>query len=267
MKIIDCFTFYNEMDLLKYRLNILYDVVDYFVIVEGTHTFIGKEKSLCYNENKHLFEKFTDKIIHIIVDDFPHKYPNINISKGEQWNNERFQRNQIKRGIQQINLNPEDLIIITDLDEIPNHSTLLKVKTREIKVDIQVLEMDLYYYNLNSKINKPWPRARILTFKKYNELSISCDNIRFYNCPIIKDGGWHLSYFGDSSFIKNKIENFSHQELNKEHFTNTAKIDYRLNNNKDLYDRKDNNIMKISVNNNNRLPPNYEIYLQKFIFF
>ena len=97
MKIIDCFIFYNEMDLLTYRLNILNDVVDFFVIVEATRTFIGKEKPLFYNENKHLFEKFHDKIIHIIVDDFPYKYPSINIARGDQWENERFQRNQIKK--------------------------------------------------------------------------------------------------------------------------------------------------------------------------
>ena len=46
IKIIDCFIFYNELDLLEYRLNILNDVVDYFVIVESTHTFVGKEKVL-----------------------------------------------------------------------------------------------------------------------------------------------------------------------------------------------------------------------------
>ena len=92
IKIIDCFIFYNELDLLEYRLNILNDVVDYFVIVESTHTFVGKEKVLFFNENKHLFEKFNEKIIHIIVDDFPYKYPNINIHNNEQWKNEKFQR-------------------------------------------------------------------------------------------------------------------------------------------------------------------------------
>ena len=77
-KIIDCFTFYNELDMLTYRLNILNDIVDYFVLVEATHTHVGKEKPLFYKENKHLFEKFNHKIIHIVVDDFPNKYPNIN---------------------------------------------------------------------------------------------------------------------------------------------------------------------------------------------
>ena len=94
MKIIDCFTFYNEIDLLTYRLNILYPIVDYFIIVESTHTHIGKEKPLFFNENRNLFEKFMNKIIHIIVDDLPHKYPNVNICNNDVWNNEFFQRNQ-----------------------------------------------------------------------------------------------------------------------------------------------------------------------------
>jgi len=270
MKIIDCFIFYNEMDLLTYRLNILNDVVDFFVIVEATRTFIGKEKPLFYNENKHLFEKFHDKIIHIIVDDFPYKYPSINIAREEQWENERFQRNQIKKGIEKLmssnaELSNTDILTITDLDEIPDPLTLLKIKNQEIKVEIHVLEMDFYYYNLNSKINKPWPSVRILTFKKYIELSLSCDNIRFYKCPIIKDGGWHLSYFGNSHFIKNKIENFSHQELNYDKFTNTKAIENRLHNYSDLYDRNDNTIIKIPIKENSRLPPSYEEYLQAYI--
>jgi beta-1,4-mannosyl-glycoprotein beta-1,4-N-acetylglucosaminyltransferase len=94
MKIIDCFTFYNELDLLTYRINLLYNIVDYFIIVESTHTHVGKEKILYFNENKHLFDKFTDKIIHIIVDDFPYKYPNVNIDNNDAWCNEEYQRNK-----------------------------------------------------------------------------------------------------------------------------------------------------------------------------
>ena len=107
MKIIDCFIFYNELDLLNYRLNILNSVVDYFIIVESTHTFIGKEKYMYFNDIKHLFDDFKEKIIHIIVDDFPYKYPDINIHNRDQWKNETFQRNAISRGFKFIeNLNP-----------------------------------------------------------------------------------------------------------------------------------------------------------------
>jgi beta-1,4-mannosyl-glycoprotein beta-1,4-N-acetylglucosaminyltransferase len=127
------------------RLNILNDVVDYFVLVEATHTHIGKEKPLFYQENKHLFEKFNDKIIHVVVDDFSYKYPNINIENEEQWINERYQRDCISRGLNKLSLQNNDVITITDLDEIPNPKLLKKIKNTEIKVDINIIEMDLYH--------------------------------------------------------------------------------------------------------------------------
>lgn len=263
-KIVDGFIFYNELDMLTYRLNILNDVVDYFVLVEATHTFVGKEKPLFYQENKHLFEKFNHKIIHIIVDDFPHKYPNIDFEKKEQWNNEKFQRNCISRGINELELNNNDLIIIADVDEIPNPKTLEQIKNNEIIVDINTIELDFYYYNLNCKMNHKWYNTKILTFNKYKELKICCDDIRFYNCPIIQKAGWHLSYFGNEKFIQNKIENFSHQEYNHDTFTDEKLIEERITNGKDLFDRENNDIIYIEIQDNDNLPPKYDIYLKPF---
>ena len=262
-KIIDCFIFYNELDISNYRLNILDKAVDYFVLVESTHTFVGKEKLLFYNENKHLFSKFNHKMIHIIVDDIPHKYPNINIENNDQWNNEKFQRNCISRGIDKLNLSGEDIITITDLDEIPNPTVLAEVKNNKIDVDINTIELDFYYYNLNSKMDHKWHNSKILTFEKYKKLNIDCESIRFYNCPVINNAGWHLSYFGNETFIKNKIENFSHQELNKIKFTDEKRIEERIKNGNDLFDR-DCIIENIPVEDNDNLPPEYDIYLKNY---
>ena len=249
--------------MLTYRLNILNDVVDYFVLVEATHTHVGKEKPLFYQDNKQLFEKFNHKIIHIIVDDFPHKYPNINIEKDEQWINERYQRDCISRGLDKLHLQNNDVITITDLDEIPNPKILEQIKNNDIIVDINILELDFYYYNLNSKMDHLWHHSKILTFKKYNELNIGCDKIRFYNCPIIKNAGWHLSYFGNEKFIKTKLESFTHQEFNKVEFTDEKLIEERIKNGKDLFDRPT-SIITIPIEENDNLPPYYDIYLKDF---
>jgi beta-1,4-mannosyl-glycoprotein beta-1,4-N-acetylglucosaminyltransferase len=96
MKIIDAFTFYNELDLLLYRLTALDHVVDYFIIVEATKTHTGKDKELFFENNKHLYEKFLPKIIHIIDEDL--LVPDI--SAGQQWYNEIHQRDDIYRGLQ-----------------------------------------------------------------------------------------------------------------------------------------------------------------------
>jgi beta-1,4-mannosyl-glycoprotein beta-1,4-N-acetylglucosaminyltransferase len=264
-KIVDCFIFYNEFDLLTYRLKLLNDVVDYFVLVESRHTFVGKEKSLFYNENKQLFERFNHKIIHVIVDDFPHKYPNINIETGEQWTNERFQRNCISRGIDKLKLQPTDIITITDVDEIPNPSILENIKTNALSISVNILEMDFYYYNLNTRMNDKWHHAKILTFQKYTELNMTCDNIRMCNYPIIVGAGWHLSYFGNEKFIKNKLENFSHQEYNKSEFTNEKLIEERIKNKSDLFGRNGISMTNIPIRNNNNLPCLYDKYLKKYI--
>ena len=266
-KIVDCFTFYNEIELLTYRLNILNDVVDYFIIVESTHTHTGFEKILYFDKN--LFEKFKEKIIYIVVDDFQYKQPNINYQNNEQWKNENYQRNCISKGLTQLNLNDNDLIIISDLDEIPDPRTLFKIKQNENdnKInDVHSLEMDLYYYNLNTRFIIKWYSAKIIPYKKYKETNILCNDIRcFYNSPnIIKNGGWHLSYFGDSNFIKNKILNTPHQEFNNDNFTDIKKVEERVKNFSDLYDREEYAIEKIKIQENNYLPVDFNIYLKKY---
>lgn len=135
-------------------------------------------------------------------------------------------------------------------------------------VDINYLEMDFYYYNLNTKfINEKWILPKILTYKKYEQVSqtSSCNDIRKNDAIKLENGGWHLSYFGSSEFIKNKIENFSHQELNNNTNTNLDIIQERITKSVDIFDRHwIKNISKIEIKDNVCLPPEYEKYLHKF---
>lgn len=263
MKIIDCFIFYNELDMLKYRIELLSSIVDYFIIVESKYTFSGIEKELYYNNNKELFDNH--KVIHIIEDNAPHIFPNINIEKNEQWINEYYHRNCIKKGIEQLKLKEEDIIIISDLDEIPDPETLKKIKNNEIDVSINCLEQDMYYYNLNSKLMNKWYHSKIMRFKDLNEQNLTISQIRIGFYSIIFNGGWHLSYFGDKYYIQNKIKNFAHQEYNNPEYNELDKIQEKINESKDIFNRKDNPIQRISINNNNYLPPEYKKYLYKFI--
>ena len=265
IKIVDCFIFYNELELLSYRLNLLHNIVDYFVIVESTHTFIGKEKISFFNENKHLFEKFNHKIIHIIVDDFPYKKPNTSVNNDEVWKNEHFQRNAISRGISRINdLSNSDAIIVTDVDEIPDPRTLEKIKNGHIRVDMNILEMDLYYYNLNTRFTTKWITSKILSYQKYKEFNMNCENIRHGGGSHIANGGWHLSYFGDKYFIQNKIQNFSHQEFNSSWYTDVENIQERINKSGDVYSRHDIIFERIKIEDNTYLPVDYHKYLNKY---
>ena len=272
MKIADCFIFYNELDLLNYRLNILEPYVDYFVIVEATHTFTGKEKPLIYNDNKHLFEKFANKIIHFVVDDMPFIYPNIDFEKKEQWANEFHQRNRIDKAIKTINLQDDDIILITDIDEIPDPRVINEIRnTTNIRTILQTevisLRMDLYYNNLTLKSKEYWNLPKIISYNVYKNISsnVSCNDIRLINenC-FIASAGWHLSYFGDCNFIKNKLNNFSHQEYNKEQFTSEENIIKSIDEGRDLFNRELECFLKIPLNKNTNLPYEYEKYLKTF---
>ena len=107
-KIYDCFSYWDEDLLLDIRLNILNDYVDYFVIIEGNKTWQNNDKKLRFDLTK--YQKFKDKIIYIPVKDMP--------DGDNPYLRENFQRNCISRGI--LRAQDEDLIIISDLDEIPN---------------------------------------------------------------------------------------------------------------------------------------------------
>lgn len=252
--IVDCFIFYNELDMLEYRLNVLSPFVDYFILVESTKTFAGNDKELYYKNNLSKFELYNHKIIHIIVDDIP--------DTNNAWNREYFQRNAIQRGIDKLNLLLDDLIIISDLYEIPDMNTLLNNINIIKHYQLVVLRQDFYYYTLNYDQLKKWNGSKVLTYNAYNMLEKSSQKIREINAFPIEKGGWHLSYFGGPEFVKNKLQEFSHQEFNNDNFTNLEKIKNKINNGENLFDNF--KFKYVTIKENSYLPPNIELLLRFF---
>ena len=246
--------FYNELQMLYYRLNLLGDIVDYFVIVESRFTHSGHPKELYFQLNKHIFP-FQNKIIHIVLDKLPFL---TNLRRNHIWANENYQRNMIDKGIKQLNLCDTDLILISDVDEIPNPYIINQIINRNLAIkSIKCLSQDFYYYNLNNKINKQWDKSKILPFSEYTNTFKSkpqlCRNC--FSCPSIPHSGWHLSYFGNSQFIVNKLQNFAHQELNNQINTNIHYIDHCIINNIDFSNKND-----IIVIKNKEIPPSFHLF-------
>jgi len=258
MKIIDSFMFYNEYKMLLLRLTELYDVVNQFIIVEATSTYVGNKKELNFKNNLEMYKKFLDKVTYIVVNDMP--------NTGNPWDNENYQRACIDKGIQKLELNDEDIIVVLDSDEIPNSELLRKIKNGNIKIDKDLLyglDMDFYYYNYTCKQDVQWTKGKLLTYNKYKALSQN-DNIRKFELlrktnanKLIQNGGWHLSFFGDKNFIINKIKNYSHQEHNNDKCIND--IETNVNNNKCIFDRRQ--LKNIKIENNYNLPKNYKILI------
>jgi len=221
MKIYDCFTFYNELDLLEIRLRELYEHVDYFVLVEANKTFQNKEKPFIYQSNKEKFLQWQDKIIHIIVDDMP--------DSNNAWARETHQRNAILNGIS--TADPEDIIIISDCDEIIRSNVI-----KELRSSTQMafaLRMPLFNFKFNYMRIAPgqydvWAMAA----RKSVMENISPDLLRnsrfaYSNWPLnaqtqevkmIEHAGWHFGYLGDVEYLRDKAQSFSHTEVNRPEF-------------------------------------------------
>jgi len=276
MKIIDSFIFYNEIDLLYYRLSILDEYVDKFILVESTHTFTGHAKPLFYLENKDKFQKFNDKIIHIVVDDMPYKQPHINYNLQHQWINEYHQRNCIKRGLDRLIIEhildaDDDIILTSDVDEIPNPNVLINAKNNSLVFDHNTLNrmaLDMYYYNLYYRIGEGsnWHGIKLLTFNAYKKINLSFQQMRIWeynnHVPIIQNGGWHLSYFGSIDFIINKIGSFSHQEYNNQTYLNKTELMDKIKNGVNFLNNTE--LVYIPIEENRNLPYKYDEYLTNF---
>ena len=270
MKIIDCFIFYNEIDLLKYRLEILYPVVDYFVLVEATRTHSGKSKPLYYQENKDLFKQYQDKIIYV-CDDKLEETPAFKYSRNYDdgiWKNENHQRNSIETGINLVpgGLAREDYIMISDVDEIPNPDILEYVRDNKPKIDCMSLIMTMFYYNLTLINEQKWYHPKIMSYGFYcDAFECTPQKCRMIETrQSIKNGGWHLSYFGSPEFIKNKIMSFAHQEFNRAEYIDVSAIETKMKQKQDLFNRYNEKWNYIALATNPDLPPQYETLLSKF---
>jgi beta-1,4-mannosyl-glycoprotein beta-1,4-N-acetylglucosaminyltransferase len=211
MKIIDCFMFYNELDILKIRLEELYNVVDYIIIIEATITHNNTPKPLYFNENKHLFSQYADKIIHYVTDfSTTHHFVQYINTPNDNWFRENYQRECAQIIIKEMNLNDNDIIITTDCDEIPKRSIIESIKNGNfiIQNEVYSIEMVLYYYNIELTTARKWYHAKLLNYNMYKKFNLLTD-IRFSSYTLLPDAGYHLSYFGDVDFIKTKLESFA----------------------------------------------------------
>lgn len=227
----DCIPFFNELDILNLRLHILNPLVDKFIIEEATVTFSGEPKELCFEKNKELFREFLPKIEYIVVDNSP-----VDASTHER---DRFQKNALEKGLK--DAGDEDVIILSDVDEIPNPKVLEKLIAEFDPDKVYHLAQRMFYCYLNMEevsgsllsITGEFPgveRRMWLGTKVFSKRSIPAEGIILLreasvtapNAVRVADGGWHFGYMGSrqesdvSKRIGTKVVAAAHQEYNKQ---------------------------------------------------
>ena len=234
-RLFDCFTFFDELDVLELRLKELDNIVDRFVLVEGTRTFSGRPKRLLFQENKQRFRAYLGKIEHVILNDSD--FPDGDVSA---WDREYLSRRAMLQGLK--GASPDDFVLISDVDEIPRPDALVRVLERPTAGrEFTVFSSACYFYFLNLRATDRPPSLvqapRLLqrryvrdpqavrAFKaKVSKRDLgrfepvllglrACARFGFPLKVVIEPASsWHFKYFGGAHRIRAKILAFSHVE-------------------------------------------------------
>jgi beta-1,4-mannosyl-glycoprotein beta-1,4-N-acetylglucosaminyltransferase len=225
--IIDCFPFYNELEVLELRLEELKDVVDWFVLVEAGETYSGQPKVFVYEANRSRFEPYN--ICHVKVESFP---PTLT----SPWAREEYARNALAEGLRSLNVAPTDVVLLSDVDEIPRADLVASYAERVARGDLPccVFNQSLSYYYVNCLTTQAWLGTRMI---RVQELS-TFHALRACPGMVIPEGGWHFSYLGGVGRIQQKIQASIHTELNRPQFTDPVHIEKCLAEGIDLFGRE-----------------------------
>ncbi len=286
MKIFDCFMYFDEEVVLDVRLNTLNKFVDYFVIVESKFTHKGDHRELKFNHKK--FEKFKDKIIYLVYEELSQKIETLEKDDNESEKSRKYilnalyrengQRNHIVKGLS--NANKDDIILISDVDEIPN---MTEIDLNEINEKIILFKQDMFYYKFNLKMpNLKWTGTkgckkkdlispqwlRNIKDRKYSFFRIDTffSVTKYASIKIVNNGGWHFSNIKTPREIEHKLRSYLHHREFDEKPLSIEEINQVIKNKQAIYDLKvDKTVNKIG---NGSMLEKFEInklpnYIQK----
>ena len=253
MKIFDCTTFYNEKMMMDVRFNILNEHVSKFIVVESLYSHSGKKKKLNFDIND--YPKFKEKIRYIVIEEEPE-----GILQDEDKNKHlAFKRlNSIRRIEQSYNYmskgiedaNDEDLIMLSDNDEIPN---LQNLDFGKINNNYIIFEQLFFYFKFNllydrmfwfgtkacrKKKLKSFSTLRNIKNKEYPfwRLDTFFTNYKKINLKIIKNGGWHFTNLKNPVELFEKLSNFGHHDEFEASELSVEKIKEKIKNKEMFYD-------------------------------
>jgi len=237
-KTFDCITFFDENLLVNARFEILKDVVDYFVICESKYDYRGFKKNVNF---RLINKKLSNRVRHLVITD---KFPDTK----NLWKSEKYQREMIFNGIK--DANPDDIIMYSDSDEIPNPEALKKFKLNK-KYGIFMMNMYVYKLNLFNQYESPWEGTRICKKRHLKSFSflrkkILAKNLKKnffrkflleHDIELIKNGGWHFNNLYKPEIISKKLKSFPHSEYSHKKFSSKNIIKKKIKMHMDLFNR------------------------------
>ena len=258
MKVYDCFMYYDEDTVVDIRLNCLDPYVDKFIIVESKFTHSGKKRNLLFDINK--FNHFKNKISYFVLDHEPNGIEVVNDKDDEDLKShkyifnaikrENYHRNYIVTGLKEAD--PEDIIMVSDADEIPN---LEKLDLKKIKNKLIFFQQKIFYYKFNLCLNlENWVGTKVCKKKDlvspqwirnikdrnypFWRLDILFSKNKYQNIYFVTNGGWHFSYLKSAKDIEKKLKSYLHHREYDIEPVSVERIDQMIKEKKTVYDLK-----------------------------
>ena len=224
--VVDAFIFFNELDILELRLRELHEAVDHFVLVEATKTFAGKPKPLYYDMYKDRFAAYRDKILHVVLPGLP---PLGDASQKSRFWLEKYHRDGMTLGLFQLECTDDDLILMSDVDEIPSKAAVLAARDTIQPNQVLTFAQLFYKYYFDDETDdgfngRKWGGTVATTYSFLTQAmpqeirrTHACSGqlidykvAQKRNTRVIENAGWHLSSFGGQEARAYKTSNFSH---------------------------------------------------------
>lgn len=225
--------------MLEFRLKLLYPHVDKFIIIEADKTFSGLDKPFNFELHRQRFAWAEDKLRYFKLSC---DISGLNLTKKptqydpshDCWKIEYAQRGAILTACG--DFEDDDILLMGDVDEIPSLEAIDWTKNNVRKLPV-ACQQHFFYYDLENLRQEPWCGSIFTTLRTARSLGSQELRNRRNILTRIGNAGWHLSYFGKADSIIQKIEAFSHQELNRPEFKTAKHVVECLSTGEDLFNR------------------------------
>jgi beta-1,4-mannosyl-glycoprotein beta-1,4-N-acetylglucosaminyltransferase len=241
MKVYNCFQIFNELDIAEIRIQENWDTTDYFVIAESNYTHSGIEKPYYLLDNWKRFEPYESKIRRIQVDESLEEQRKYFPNETDEWVREKYQRFALQKGLD--DMQPDDLIIISDCDEVPRSEMIAMIKEDPNDYDRYILNVPHFHFRLNYMRVRPvsvFPNVLVCRGRAFTNPMREREYVFPWFTPpadtvFVDHGGWQWTDFGTEDHVINKMKSFCHlDQNNKDIIESLKKLDWLIEN---KYDR------------------------------